>query len=144
MAETLTPTLINTNYAQPTNKRGDFNMNREQEISREQPARSRTNSVLDLLHPGRMNDVGTRPELGRDIDYGCESFTFQDLPRRKGLRPATLRGPLHIQCNGHGDPRYLDELTTAVLSWPYVETDVPDSNSSNTIPLRLQENAAGY
>ena len=119
-------------------------MNREQRISRELPARSKTDGVLDSLHPGRMNDVGTRPELGRDIDCGCESFTFQDLPRRKGLRPATLRGPLHIQCNGHGHPQYLDELTTAALSWPYVETEVPDSRSSNIIPLRLQENAAGY
>jgi len=101
-------------------------MNREQTISRELPTPRRTDAALDWLHPCRMNDVGTRPELGRDIDCGCEPFRFQDLPRRKGLRPATLRGPLHIQCNGHGDLQYLDELTTAALSWPYVETEVPD------------------
>jgi len=119
-------------------------MNREQTISRELPTPRRTDAALDWLHSGRINDIGTRPQLGREIDCGCEAFSFQDLPRRKGLRPATLRGPLHIQCDGHGDPQYLDELTTAALSWPYVETEVRDSSCSNTIPLRLQENAAGY
>jgi hypothetical protein len=37
----------------------------------------------------------------------------------------------------------LDELTTAVLSWPYVESTLPNDNSSNTVPLRLEETAAG-
>lgn len=92
----------------------------------------------------KMNDVATRAESGGDIDCGYEPFAFQDLPRRKGLRPATLRGPLHIQCNGHGDRQHLDELTTAVLSWPYVESTLPNDNSSNTVPLRLEETAAGY
>jgi hypothetical protein len=101
----------------------------------------------------KMNDVATRAASGGDIDcdygppplrYGATGFAFQDLPRRKGPRPATLRGPLHIQCNGHGDPQHLDELTTAVLSWPYVESILPNDNSSNTVPLRLEETAAGY
>ena len=102
----------------------------------------------------KMNDVATRAESGGDIDcgyepppplrYGATGFAFQDLPRRKGPRPATLRGPLHIQCNGHGDRQHLDELTTAVLSWPYVESTLPNDNCSNTVPLRLEETAAGY
>ena len=119
-------------------------MNREQPISIEQSARSRIDGALDLLAPRPMNDLGTRAESGADIDFDCESFDFQDLPRRKGLRPATLRGPLHIQCNGHGDLQHLDELTSAVLSWPYVESSLPNNDSSNTIPLRLEETAAGY
>jgi hypothetical protein len=92
----------------------------------------------------KMNDVATRAGSGGDIDCGYEPFAFQDLPRRKGPRPATLRGPFHIQCNGHGDRRHLDELTTAVLSWPYVESTLPNDNCSNTVPLRLEETAAGY
>jgi hypothetical protein len=99
------------------------------------------------------NDIATRTESGRNIDCGSEppqlryaatEFAFQDLPSRKGPRPATLRGPLHIQCNGHGDPQHLNKLTSAVLSWPYVESNRPDDSSSNTIPLRLGESATGY
>ena len=78
------------------------------------------------------------------LRYGATGFGFQDLPGRKGKRPATLRGPLHIQCNGHGDPQHLSKLTSAVLSWPHVETNLSDDNSSNTIPLRLRETAMGY
>jgi hypothetical protein len=102
----------------------------------------------------KTNEIGTRTESGPQIDcgyepspqlrYGETGFAFQDLPSRTGPRPATLRGPLHIQCNGHGDPEHLSKLTSTVLSWPYVETNLPDDNSSNTIPLRLQENATGY
>ena len=97
---------------------------------------------LASLRP--MNNPATRAESRGDLDCSCESFAFQDLPRRNGLRPETLRGPLHIQCDGHGDPQYLVELTTVALSWPYVETNLPNNNSSSTIPLRLEETAAGY
>jgi hypothetical protein len=117
-------------------------MNREQPISTEQSAPKHDRWRAGLTPPRPMNDLGTRAESGADIDFGCESFAFQDLPHRKGPRPATLGGPLHIQCNGHGDPQHLEELTTAVVSWPHVETNLP--NSSNTIPLRLEETAAGY
>jgi hypothetical protein len=116
-------------------------MYREQPISTEQPARSTTDGAWA---PRPMNNVATRVESGRDIDCSCESFAFQDLPRRKGPRPTTLPGPVHIQCNGHGDRQHLDELTSAVLRWPYVETTLPNNNSSNTVPLRLEETAAGY
>jgi hypothetical protein len=87
--------------------------------------------------------IGTRTQSGGDIDCGYEPFAFQDLPRRKGPRPATLRAPLHIQCNGYGDRQHLDELTAAVFSWPYVERNPPLSNPSNTLPIRLEETAAG-
>jgi hypothetical protein len=128
-------------------------MNREQPVPTELSARRRTDSTLDLLPPRSTNYLGARAESGTDIDCGCEpppslhdatGFLFQDLPHRKGRRPATLRGPLHIQCDGYGDPKHLDELTTGVLSWPYVESTLPNINSSNTIPLRLEETAAGY
>jgi hypothetical protein len=127
-------------------------MTRQQVISTGLSARSRTDAVLDLLSPSRMNDIGNLAEPGADLDSGCKSpkpfrhdatgFAFPDLPRRTGPRPATLQGPLHIQCNGHGDPQYLDELTTEVLSWPYVESNLPRNNPSNTIPLRLEKTAA--
>src|SRR5258708_36676118 len=31
-----------------------------------------------------------------------DTLTLRDLPARKGARPKTLRGPLHIQFSGHG------------------------------------------
>jgi hypothetical protein len=91
----------------------------------------------------QMNETGTLAQSRGDIDCGYEPFAFQNLPRRKGSRPMTLRGPLHIQCNGHGDRQYLDELTAAVFSWPYVERNASISNPSNTLPFRLEETAAG-
>ena len=44
------------------------------------------------------------------------------LPIRKGLRPKTIAGPLHIQCDGHGDSKHLNELVEDVLAWPYIES----------------------
>ena len=85
-----------------------------------------------------------RPPQNYGAHDGAIGFSFHDLPRRTGLRPPTLRGPLHIQCDEHGDPHHLDELTTTVLSWPNVENTLPNNRSSNTIPLRLEETAAGY
>ena len=89
-----------------------------------------------------MNDVRTRAESGEDIDCDYERFAFQDLPHRKGSRPTTLRGPLHIQCNGLGNRQYLDELTAAVLSWPYVERNPSLPAPPNTLPIRLHETVA--
>jgi hypothetical protein len=88
----------------------------------------------------RASGYGAPPSLG----YSTTGFGFHDLPSRKGPRPVTLGGPLHIQCNGYGDPQHLDELTTAALSWPYVDSNVPNNSSSDRIPLRLEETAAGY
>ena len=149
-------------------------MNREQINSAEQTGSIATDGAWSLRQPGlvtrkggknevkafnwhvgaKMNEIGTRAESGPHIEYGYEpppplryrvtGFAFQDLPSRKGPRPATLRGPLHIQCNGHGDSQHLRKLTSAVLRWPYVETNLPDDNSSNAIALRLQESATGY
>ena len=70
------------------------------------------------------------------------AFASGGLPARKGPRPRTIAGPLHIQCSGHGDPKYLNRLLNDVLNWPYVES-TPPANRSDTIPIRLTENAVG-
>jgi hypothetical protein len=80
--------------------------------------------------------------LEKQPDIKLDPRTLQDLPARQGTRPKTLRGPLHIQCGGHGDRKYLDQLVRDVLSWPHVEA-LPDSNNPPTaIPIRFEENAA--
>jgi hypothetical protein len=71
------------------------------------------------------------------------AFASSGLPARKGPRPKTIAGPLHIQCNGHGDPNYLNRLLSEVLSWPYLEPPAPPTNRSHTIPIRLTEAAVG-
>jgi hypothetical protein len=61
------------------------------------------------------------------------------LPARKGRRPQTIRGPLHIQCNGHGDPNYVNQLVDRVLTWPHIESNALPVGPPNMIRLRLAE-----
>jgi hypothetical protein len=48
-------------------------------------------------------------------------FASETIPVRKGARPKTIIGPLPVQCSGHGDPKYLNQLVNDILSWPYIE-----------------------
>jgi hypothetical protein len=64
------------------------------------------------------------------------------FPLRRGSRPKTMPGPLHIQCSGHGDPQYLEQLVADVLSWPHIEPAPSLGDSRKTIPIRLEEMAA--
>ena len=66
-----------------------------------------------------MNNLGIMPKSEK---RAVESFASNTLPVRKGARPKTIIGPLHIQCNGHGDPKYLKQLVDDVLTWPYIES----------------------
>jgi hypothetical protein len=63
------------------------------------------------------------------------------LPLRKGPRAQTIRGPLHIQCNGCGDSKYVNQLVKEVLTWPDIELTPPFPNWPTTIPIRLIETA---
>jgi hypothetical protein len=49
---------------------------------------------------------------------------------------------LHIQCNGHGDPKYLNQLVDEVLTWPYVEPAPSVGDHQKTVSIRLKEIAA--
>jgi hypothetical protein len=71
-------------------------------------------------------------------------FASQALPTRKGARPKTIIGPLHVQCNGHGDPKYLKQLLNEILSWPYIEPTPRSSNHLDKVSIRLQETAATF
>ena len=67
-------------------------------------------------------------------------FASAGLPAREGERPKTIVGPLHVQCNGHGDPKYLKQLLNDVLSWPYIEP-MPKAHLDK-VSVRLEEIAA--
>ena len=63
------------------------------------------------------------------------------LPRRSGLRPKTIRGPLHVQCTGHGDPNLLHQIIQEVLDWPQIESTAPFVDYLDTVSIRLRETA---
>ena len=60
------------------------------------------------------------------------------IPKRQGTRPATICGPLHIQCGGSGDAKYLRKLITEVLSWPDVESTPRIVRSPDLISIHLK------
>ncbi len=86
-----------------------------------------------------MNNTGIMPS---SENVTAESFASNAIPVRKGARPKTIMGPLHIQCNGHGDPKYLKQLVDDVLTWPHIESTPSLISPPNTIPIRLEEVAA--
>ena len=81
-------------------------------------------------------------EIMNRNDVKSAQMESHELPARRGRRPKTVRGPLHIQCNQHGDLKYLNQLVDEVLTWPYIESAEPFISRSNTIPIRLMEMAA--
>jgi hypothetical protein len=64
------------------------------------------------------------------------------IPVRKGGKPKTLIGPLHVQCNGHGDTKYLKQLLNDILSWPYIVPTPTALKHLDKVSIRLQEIAA--
>ena len=60
------------------------------------------------------------------------------IPKRKGTRPPTIRGPLHLQCGDSGDAKYLRKLITEILSWPDVESTPPIGRSPDLISIHLK------
>jgi hypothetical protein len=64
------------------------------------------------------------------------------LPRRRGRRPTTIRGPLHVQCSDHGDERLLRDLVGEVIAWPGVEASPLPLGSADLVCLRLNEGQA--
>ena len=85
-----------------------------------------------------MNNLGIMPKSKKRV---AGSFASNALPVRKGARPKTIIGPLHIQCNGHGDPKYLKQLVDDVLTWPHIEYTPPMASPPDTIFIRLEEAA---
>jgi len=63
------------------------------------------------------------------------------LPRRSGLGPKTIRGPLHVQCTGHGDANLLHQIIQEVLDWPQIESKAPFVGYQDTVSIRLRETA---
>jgi hypothetical protein len=61
------------------------------------------------------------------------------IPVRKGTRPNTICGPLHIQCSGNGGAKFFRKLITEVLAWPRVECTPPIVRSPDLISIHLKQ-----
>ena len=71
----------------------------------------------------------------------ADALTF---PIRRGLRPTTIHGPLHVQVDDHGDDGLLRDLIEEVAVWPGVEARALPIGNSDLVSLRLdKELAAG-
>jgi len=64
------------------------------------------------------------------------------LPNRRGKRPITIRGPLHVQCDDHGDDRALRRLVEQVVAWPEIQASPLPVGSVDLISLKIAEEAA--
>ncbi len=95
------------------------------------------------FHSRNQELIGTEVPQTLEImnrnDVRSAQMGSHELPARRGRRPKTVRGPLHIQCNQHGDLKYLNQLVDEVLTWPYIESAEPFASRSNTISIRLME-----
>ena len=53
-----------------------------------------------------------------------------------------IRGPLHVQCGGHGDEGVLRQLVQQVIAWPGIEAEPLPIGSADLVSLRLAEDFA--
>jgi hypothetical protein len=66
------------------------------------------------------------------------------LSHRRGKRPITIRGPLHVQCSDHGDDRVLRHLVEDVMAWPDIEVEASPLpvGSADLVSLRVAKDVA--
>ena len=96
---------------------------------------------MQLRHPVAGSKLTHQPlevMLEKRHATNLDPLSLRDLPTRKGSRPKTMLGPLHIQCGGHGDRKYVNQLVKDVLSWPLIETVPNSQDSTATIPIRFE------
>jgi hypothetical protein len=64
--------------------------------------------------------------------YGNKKKNYSEIPTRKGTRPTTICGPLHIQ-RGEVEMPILRGLVGEVLVWPHDECALPRHTSTRGI-----------
>jgi hypothetical protein len=64
------------------------------------------------------------------------------LPNRRGKRPVTIRGPLHVQGSDYGDDRALRHLVDEVIAWPDIEAGPLPVGSADLVSLQVGEDVA--
>jgi hypothetical protein len=64
------------------------------------------------------------------------------FPTRRGKRPITISGPLHVQCGDYGDDRELRHLVEEVIAWPHIEAGPLPVGSADLVSLQVGEEVA--
>lgn len=64
------------------------------------------------------------------------------LPIRKGKRPITVRGPLHVQCSDNADETQLVRLVEEIVAWSGIEASPWPVGSNELVSLRIAEEVA--
>src|SRR3984957_16560083 len=64
------------------------------------------------------------------------------LPIRKGKRPTTIRGPLHVQCSDNHDATLLYQLVEEVVAWPGIGAVPWPVGTGELVSLRIAEDLA--
>ncbi len=67
---------------------------------------------------------------------------LSSLPIRKGRRPITVRGPLHVQCSDNSDETLLCDLVEEAAAWSGVEATPWPVGSGMLVSLRTAEDLA--
>jgi hypothetical protein len=95
--------------------------------------------VVALSQPDLCRTQEIMNKLQNEIDLPTEPLT---LPIRRGRRPTTIRGPLHVQCSDNGDENLLRELVGDVAAWPGIEASPSPVGSGELVSLRVNEGLA--
>ena len=64
------------------------------------------------------------------------------LPNRRGKRPVTIRGPLHVQCGDYGDQIALRQLVDEVIKWPDIKAGPLPVGSADLVSFQVGEDVA--
>lgn len=93
-----------------------------------------------------VEDIMRRLTLDRNsvATVAAEDFFthLASLPNRKGKRPITIRGPLHLQYSDNKDNMLLRELVEEVAAWPGIEAAPLPVGSGDLVSLRTAEDPA--
>ena len=92
-------------------------------------------NTIDTIRAG-SRDAHSRRIIGNLI------ADLRSLPVRKGRRPVTVRGPLHVQCSDNSDHMLLRELVEEVSAWPGIEASPLPVGGGGLVSFRVDEGLA--
>jgi hypothetical protein len=93
--------------------------------------------ITSLVNPGK-----TKSSM---IPFGTPDSLIHNpasLPMRRGQRPCTIRGPLHVQISDNADDSVLRQLLHEVIAWPDIEARPLPVGTAYLLSLNLAEEVA--
>lgn len=97
----------------------------------------------------RVYEFRQVPGRGYRAEYEEENSQIRNiisdprsLPPRRGKRPITVRGPLHVQCSDNDDDGLLRKLIEEVAAWPNIEAGPSPIGDAELVSFRVDEDLA--